>query len=506
MAHDLGQGRTAGLEGDYRRWWPASSGGILAVMGAFVRLTASDQTNLAVEAADTPMHQAALGVLRAGPLLDAGGRLRIEMIRRHVAARLDRVPEMRRILHRTGPLGAELWIDDPNFKIENHVLLAALPPPGGEAQALAFAERRLETLMDRSRPLWEMWFLEGYAQDRVAILVKLHHALADGPAMLNVIGQIFDIEPDVVTERPSTWRPAARPTLLELLRDNLRRSAGWLRRIASSLRHPVAVVKSAAAAYHGAIEEIRQGRGAPATSINRPIEASRRLAVDRLPLAEVKAVAHERGVKLNDVFLAVVAGGLRAVLLARGEPVDGVRLRASVAVSLHRPGDATTWGNLVGTIIVPLPMDGDDAGVRLGRIAEASVRAKTTQRAVVNPHVMVWLARSRLARLYIRRQHFINVLTTNLPGPPVPLYFAGARLVDAIAVPPIAGNVTVSFAALSYDGNLNLSAVADAGSWPDLDVLQEGMRASWLELKRSPSRLQSDGQGRAFPALAAVRT
>ena len=393
-----------------------------------------------------------------------------------------------------------LWIDDPDFLIENHVLPALLPAPGGEARALAFAEHELQTLMDRSRPLWVMWLLEGYAQDRVGILIKVHHALADGAAMVNMIGQIFDLDPHALIEAPSPWNPASPPARLELVHDDLTRWATWLRRVAFRLRRPVTLFKSAATTCRGAIAEISQGRRAPVTSLNRPIGISRRVAVTRLPLDEVKAVARGHRVKLNDVFLALVAGGLRAVLLSRGEPIEGVQLRASVAVSLHRPGDEKTSGNLVGKLIVPLPMDGNDAVARLAAIAASSARAKATQRAVVNPQLMVWLARSRLTKLYIRRQHFINVLTTNLPGPPQPLYFAGARLLDALAIPPIAGNVTVSFAALSYAGGLDLSLVADATSWPDLDVLQDGMRASWLALNlatraASPGIRSSCGPG-----------
>jgi WS/DGAT/MGAT family acyltransferase len=458
---------------------------MLGAMGEIVRLSAVDQANLIVEAPDAPMHEAALGVLDGASLLDADGHVRIDQVRAHVEARLDRIPELRRVLFRRRLLGGPSWVDDPAFRIEDHVLLTRLPEPGGQAQALAFAEQRMAVLMDRSRPLWEVWFLEGFAPDRVGILVKLHHAVADGRAMVNIIGQIFDLEPGAFEKPRASWSASPPPSRRDLLEDDLRRAAGWWRRRVGALAHPIALARSWAGSYRSLMAVARQGGGAPRTSLCRPIGISRRVAVTRVSLDEVKAVAHRQGVKVNDVFLAVVAGGLRQVLFHRGEHVDADGLHASVAVSLHHPGDTTTSGNLVGTMIVPLPVDGGDARARLARIAAACSVAKATQPATVSPRLMVALARSRLIRFYIRRQHFINVMTTNLPGPPVPLYFGGARLLDAAAIPPIAGNVTVSFAALSYDRQLNLSVIADARAWPDFAVLDGAMQSSWLALKQA---------------------
>src|SRR5487761_578514 len=151
------------------------------------RLTFADLTNLAVERPETPMHQGALGLLDGGVLLDKQGRLQIERIRSAMVLKIERVPELRRILFHTGPFqGRPLWVDDPDFRIENHVLAARLPSPGGEAEAMRFAEQQMCALLDRTRPLWELWFLEGYGQRKVGLFLKLHHALADGPAILNM--------------------------------------------------------------------------------------------------------------------------------------------------------------------------------------------------------------------------------------------------------------------------------------------------------------------------------
>lgn len=452
-------------------------------MAAIARLSWADLNNLALEAEDTPMHQAVLASLDAAPLRDAAGRVRLTDIRAHLAARIGRVPEMRRVLYRPGFLhGRPVWIDDPSFDIENHVLLATLPAPGGEAAALAFASSEMAALMDRSMPLWRLWVLDGYSNDRVAILIKLHHALADGPAMVNMLAQVFDLEPAAL-ERPTCgWSPQGRPTGGELLRDGLklkaRAAAKTLRRVAQPARSIRAMVSTMSAAR----EAFRSGRGAPRTSLNRPIGTSRVVGALHLSLAEMKEVAHCHDATVNDVFLALAAGGLRRVLLSRGEPVAGASIRASMAVSLHR-GDHSMTGNNVGTVIVPLPVDIESTDQLLPAVAAATALAKTKQLPADSTRLMVVLARLGITRAFIRRQHMINVLTTNLPGPPVAFYLAGARLHDPVAMPPIAGNVTVSFAALSYDGGVTLSVIAERASWPDLDFLLTSMRACWLELR-----------------------
>lgn len=470
-------------------------------MAELERLSLADLSNLTVETLESPMHQAALGVLEGASLLDAGGRLRIGEIRARIASRLHRAPELRRVLHRTGWLeGLPLWVDDPAFDIAWHVTAERLPPPGGEQAAMAFAGGRLAELMDRSRPLWRMWFLEGYGADQVGVLIKVHHALADGRAMLNVIAQLFDLAPDADAGIAPAWSPRPAPSRRVLMRDNLVRRRAAFGRAFGRLLHPTAVARSLGVTLRGAITTAWRGRGAPRTSLNRPVGAGRGVAVLRLPMAGVKDVARASGAKVNDVFLAVVAGGFRRVLLARGERVAGMRLRTSMAVSLHPSADAATAGNLAGTMIVRLPLDEPDATANLVAITRECTQAKARQRAVVSVGLMLFLARTRLTHVYTRRQHMVNVLTTNLAGPPVPLYFAGARLVDAIAMPPIAGNVTVSMAALSYAGTLVASATVDTRAWPDLPVLIEGMRSTWAALS---SALPSVPAGEGRTALSA---
>jgi WS/DGAT/MGAT family acyltransferase len=447
------------------------------------RLTLADLTNLAAEGSDTPMHQGALAVLDGSPLLEPDGRLRIEMIRTHIAARLDRVPELRRILFQTGPLqGRQLWVDDPNFGIENHVLVARLPAPGGQSQALRFAEGNMGSLMDRSLPMWQLWFLEGYGQGKVGLFLKLHHVFADGQAILKIVGLLFDLEPGVIETGRSHWKAAPPPSPRALALDNLARKGRLVARTAQRLAHPVVLARSIGITGRAIWATIREGRGAPRASLNVPVGPARRVETMNLSLAEVKAVAHAESVKLNDVFLDLIAGGLREVLVERGGAVEGLRIRASMAVAQKAPDPSDHVGNHVGTMIVLLPIDVADVHERLAMIAAATAHAKAKQRSAVPQTFMAALAVSGLTRFFIRRQHLVDVLVTNLAGPPLPLYVAGARLDSVVPVPPIAGNVTVSFAAFSYDGRLTVSVHADGKAWPDLDVLMQGMESTWRRL------------------------
>jgi diacylglycerol O-acyltransferase len=447
------------------------------------RLSLVDLTNLAVEAADTPMHQGGLGVLDGAQLLDSNGRVRIEGVRAYLESRLDRVPELRRRLRKTGPLeGAPIWVDDPSFRIENHVLVAHLPAPGGERRAIEFAIETMAGLMDRSRPLWQLWLLEGYSPGEVGVFLKLHHVLADGTAILKIITLLFDLQPGTVEAPAKSWSPAPAPTHGLLIRDNIARKGDAVIRAARRLAHPVVLLGSTALSCRGLWETFKEGFGAPHTSLNRPIGSRRGLAVLRLPLRDVKDLAHARGVKVNDVILNLVAGGLREVLLARGERVDGISLRAAMAVLMPTSEADSVVGNHAGTMIVPLSVGEGNPAIRLTAIAAATARAKGKQRAAVSQLFTVAMAVSGLTRFFIRRQHLVNVLETNLSGPPFPLYIAGARLRDAYAITPVAGNVTASFAALSYNGSLDLSVHVDADAWPDLDTLMRAMSAEWRAL------------------------
>jgi diacylglycerol O-acyltransferase / wax synthase len=447
----------------------------------FDRLGDGDLANLAVEAADTPMHVGALLVCDGSGLLDAEGQLRVAEIRARIERRLDLVPRLRTVLHRPAPLGGRpVWVDDPDFAVERHVDAVAVPAPGGEQELLRLTERLLGPVLDRSRPLWRMWFVTGLAAGRVAVVVKLHHAIADGLAAVHMLGALLG-GPDPAGGARRAWRAAAPPRWRELVDDNLRGKAATAARAARCLADPAAprrAVRSARTAWRA----VARGWGAPRTSLNRPIGAGRRLAVIRLDLAAVKKAAHAYGGRANDVVLDLVVGGMRALLVSRGERVDGVALRAAVAVSLRRPTEAGQAGNRVGGIVVRLPLTEPDPRARLWAITTETRRAKQEQAAGNEQWFVVWLARLGLMRWFSRHQHLTNVVESDVTGPRVPIAVLGARVVDLVPVGVLAGNLTVSFLAFSYAGRLTITVYADADQHPDLPVLLTGVERDWAAL------------------------
>jgi WS/DGAT/MGAT family acyltransferase len=214
-------------------------------------------------------------------------------------------------------------VDDAAFDVARHILHAEIPAPGGEAQLLRLTEKLLSKTLERSKPLWELCFLTGLESGRLAALVKLHHAIADGQATLRIFSALFDLEPDAADPEEEPWFPRPPPGRWELLVDNLAAKWAGLARAVKRLAHPAALARSAASTGRALVRTLRESQGAPRTSLNALVGGSRRLAVMRMGLAEAKDVAHARSAKINDVMLALIAGGSRELLLHRGEPVEG---------------------------------------------------------------------------------------------------------------------------------------------------------------------------------------
>jgi diacylglycerol O-acyltransferase len=454
------------------RWGPA-------MRSRYRRLTMVDRTNLAIEAPETPMHIGALAVAEAGGLLDESGQLRLSEVRRRIGLRLSRTPELRRRVCDPGLFrGAPLWVDDPDFAIERHVRMLAVPPPGEEVQLLEAAASLLRAPLDRSRPLWELWFLTGLAEGQIGVLLKLHHAVADGLAAVALMSSLFDLEPDIADPPPIQWAPSPRPSDAQLFLDAM---GARLSTIAATLRHPAHAATIVLEVSREALATAR-GPRAPRTSLNRPTQAGRLYRTVRFDLAALRVVAHAREAKVNDVVLTIVVGGLRDLLVQRGEQVDGVNLQATVPVGLRSSGDARELGNAAGAIFVPLPLGERDELRRLDLVAAATRAAKAAQHPTYAPSFIARLAASGLARPLIARQRLVNIFVTNVPGPPVPIYVLGSPIVDVMPISPLSGNVTVTFGAFSYCGRLVVVVVADAG-WDDLDVLVSGLRRAWTELE-----------------------
>lgn len=446
----------------------------------YVRLSLADRSFLRLEYPGGPEHVAAICRVDPRPLLDKTGELDMAMIRRRLERRLERVPELRRIVHHPPPLGGPaLWVDDPAFAIDRHIRTAVVAPPGDEGSILTTAEQILGSLLDRSHPLWELWFLTGVEGGRIAMLLKIHHAIADGLAAVALIASLLDLEPDALDPSAAEWRPAPAPAGGRLVLDNLRFR---MTSLTSFIARPVTHMRSVVADLVEWKRMFSLSTAAPKSSLNVLVGSKRRAHVLHLDLETARTVAHTHRAKVNDLILAVVAGGVRELLIARGELTERLELVAAVPATLRSAKAARDLGNGAGGIAIRLPVGVADSTRRLDLIAASARIAKAEQKPASVQALMDWLGAAGLSRWFVERQRMINLIVTNVPGPPQPLYVLGARIEDVTPIVGTAGNVTLVFAALSYCGRLNLVVNADATACPDIDVLVAGMDRTWAEL------------------------
>ncbi len=449
------------------------------------RLTASDLFLLMWDDYGWSSDIGGLAVLDGNSLLDRDGQVRIEAVRSQLEPRLHAVPRFRQQLLRPGlGLGWPLWVDTPSFDIADHIRVHPIAAPGDQAQLLAACQELAARRLDPARPLWELCLLPGLPDRRVGAYLRLHHAIADGAAALAVFGALLDQAADAPALAAPPWTPAPIPAPSELLADNLRRRRAELGRGWSGLTHPGRTLHQARRAWP-AWQEVLAERPAPRTSLNHPVGTGRRLAVVRGRLDQTKLIAHAHRATVNDVILAAVAGGLRQLLASRGEDVRGLVQRAMVTISLHQEQPGQARGNMPGWMMVPLPLGEPDPVRRLGLVAAQTAALKHKARPEAGSGIFRFALGQRAWYRHFPRQRSVNLVVTNVAGPPVPLYLAGARLLELFPMMPVMGNLTLVVAVLSYAGQLNLTASADRDSCPDLEVFAQGVGSALGDLVRS---------------------
>lgn len=452
----------------------------------FRRLTSTDLMFLRLESTAWPAHFGGLAVLEGAALLDDMGKLRLSEIRDRLDRRVAHVQTMRQRILRPGFLGGRpLWADDPEFDIRYHVHERVVRSPGGDAELLEAAATVYGGLLDRSRPLWELWFLTGVSEGRIGVLLKLHHAVADGLAAVAVMASLFDFEPDAPDPDPVPPAPEPLPGRRSLVADNVSSKMHAVRQAVGAAAHPVQLVKRMRTFTHVARRSFGN-QAAPSSSINQPVRAGRRLRSVRLDLASMKEIAHAHQGKVNDVVLDLWSGGLRRLLASRGEPVAGVELMTGLAVSLRSPTGTTTVDNQVGTMVLPLPISEADPSRRLETIVATTRRVKDEQRPTAILGFLAALATTPIGRSFATRQRSTNVLVTNVIGPPVPVYLLGAPVLDVLPIIQLMGNIGLTLCAFSYAGQISLVVTADATAFPDVDELMTGMERDWHELVHGP--------------------
>ncbi|SFL66627.1 WS/DGAT/MGAT family O-acyltransferase [Geodermatophilus ruber] len=443
------------------------------------RLTTLDASFLYLEKPDNPMHVAGVLVLEPPP----GG---LDALAALVEARLPLVPRYRqRVLAVPGHLANPVWADDPDFDVEYHVRRSALPRPGAEAQLLELVSRITSRPLDRTRPLWEVYLVEGLADGRVAVITKTHPALVDGLGAVDIGEVLLDPSPDAPAPQREEWRPRRLPSGLRLVREAVGEYVQRPSVAVETARHAVTDLRSTGARLtHAAGGVVRATRSAlvpaPHSPLNSTSGSQRRVAVARAELDAVKRVRKAHGGTVNDVLLTVVAGAVRDWLLSRGQAVLGsTSVRALVPVSVQGEEEAAP-GSRVSSYLVDLPVGEPNPRVRLARLSYA-MRGVTHHGRSVGAETLIALTGfapptlhtlgARAARGLSRRMS--NLVITNVPGPQMPLYAAGSRMLEVFPVIPLAPGQGLSVGITSYDGQVYFGLNADRDSVGDVDVLAD---------------------------------
>lgn len=465
----------------------------MADRGGLDRLTALDAAFLHLERDGLPIHIGSVSIFEGEPLLDEDGELRLSDLRAQVDRRLDGLPRLRRRVV-WPPLGlvAPCWVDDVDFDVANHVDTVRLPREAGDDGLRRLAEQVMAERLPRDRPLWHLRFVTGLPGDRVGLIQRVHHALTDGVSGVDVATVLFDATPDAQPLEASTWEPAAADAPWALVTGGLWALATAPVRVvgaaAGAVMDPVGFARQGAEVVAALGTVVLDGLVAPRSPLNAPVDGVRHLAWVSNRLDDVKRAGHRHGATANDVALASVAHGLRVLLLERGEILSGdAVLKVVVPVSLRDEDHRGTLGNQVGALLLRLPIGISDPVERLQAVARTTERLKERREATTANLLLRafdLLPQPLVARVAkgVEAQRLVNVIVTNVPGPPFPLYCRGARLLEAFPVVPLGGDQTIGVAILSYDGALNIGITADATHVADIDLLRAGIDAGFAAL------------------------
>jgi diacylglycerol O-acyltransferase / wax synthase len=469
------------------------------------RMSATDAGFYFAESENTPMHVGSVTVFE-GPAPSYGDVIRL------LLSKLPLVPRYRqRVREIPLSLGRPMWVDDPHFNILYHVRHTALPTPGSDEQLRNLAGRVLGQRLDMTKPLWELWLVEGLAENQWAIISKVHHCMVDGIAGTDLMQLMFDLSADATHDEPKDWTPQRSPSGVQL-------AAGA---VASAIAHPARALASLPST--GGVGRVAKGlldstksiaSTVPslakqavmpmARSLNGPIGPHRRWAWTEGAIDEFKTIRMALGGSVNDVVLASISAGFRDLLQTRGElSSEKLVVRSMVPVSVRRPGERNTLDNRVSAVFVDLPVGEPDPLKRLESIRGQMDEYKRTMQAVdarsiigMGDYVAPTLLSLGVRAALQAGQFWCQAVTTNVPGPRVPLYMLGKRMVAAHAYVPIAGGTRVSIGIFSYLNTMTFGINADFDAFPDVDVLAQGIRGGIDELL---GKAQKAGGGSGKP-------
>jgi len=453
------------------------------------RLGPIDATFYHLESRTTPMHVGSVSVME-------GPAPRYEELTALLAAKLPLVRRYRQRV-RTVPLGLgrPVWVDDQDFQIGQHVRQVAVGAPGGDEQLRGLVARVVEQPLDMTRPLWEVWLVDGLEDDRWAIIAKVHHCMVDGIAGTDLLQLIFDREPEAAGGEPEPWAPGPEPSTAAVIARSLRdtvtdaghhtiQQLGALRGLTS----PAEWVRRTDAVTAAILDLTRQATAQTASSLNGPLGRRRRWAWTATDLSTIRRTGRRLGGSTNDVVLCAITAGLRDLLAGRGQLTDRLVVRALVPVSVRRSSERGKVGNRIATVLVDLPVGETDP---LARFAAVQRQMDDRKRLVLAADARTMLSAGDLvapalltlgAHATRSAQPIAQAVATNVPGPPKPLYALGRRMISLHAHVPIAMGCRLAIGIFSYAGRMTFGINADHDGVPDVDVLAAGIERGLEEL------------------------
>ena len=465
---------------------------------AYDRLSAMDRSFLIFEGPNTHMHVGGTMIFEAGPLRTASGGIDVDRVRAYIGSRLHLVPRYRQRLAFVPIENAPVWVDDDHFNLGYHVRHTSLPRPGNERQLKQLCGQLMSQQLDRGKPLWEFWIVEGLeGGERFALVSKTHHCMVDGISGVDLLTALLRQTPDAVIEESPRWNRRRAPTTLQMLADAVKRRARIPFKVAQTLggalQEPRRARRGFVETLSGVWQTVSVGLPPPAdTPLNQPIGPHRRLDWLMLDLADVKAVKNQLGGTVNDVILATVAGAVRRFLQQRRVNVNALEWRTVIPVNTRRPEEHGPMGNRVSAWLIALPIHERDPRRRLARVREVTASLKQSKQANgVEALIQLgdWTnpAAVDLGVRIISWLHPYNLIVTNVPGPQQPLYLLGAQALEGYPLVPLFENQCLGVAVFSYIGKVCVGVNADWDRVPDLRRFIDALRVSFDELRKVPA-------------------
>jgi WS/DGAT/MGAT family acyltransferase len=463
------------------------------------RMSPLDASFLYMENDVTPLHIGGVSIFEGPP---PGHDELISQL----AAKLHQVPRYRqKVRMMPWNVGLPVWVDDPHFNIDYHVRRSAVASPGGEGELYNLVSRVMAQHLDRARPLWEMWAVEGLDNGRWAMVSKVHHCMVDGASGADLMSVLFDAERVPPPAEIIGWQPGPQPSTADVIRSSVGgafSSIGRAGRALATLGSPRGIAEQGVDTIRALVNVAPKLTPTPSSPLNGDYGPHRRWTIARGSIADVKTARAALGGTVNDVVLAVIAAGFRDLLIGRGERARPVR--TMVPVSVRAESERGRLANRVSAVFVDLPADVADPVSRLAAVRHQMDGLKQSRGAVAGERLtelagfappMLLAAGQRLAASASQRS--VNTVTTNVPGPQHPLYFAGRRLVESAPFVPLAASIRIAVAIFSYDGKLAFGVTGDYDTAPDIDVLRRGIETGLADLVAAANSASPTGSGKA---------